>query len=117
MFPNSVQDPPKPNACVLTAAPVCTGACTPAQITASTTVNAILRDGFTDNNDPKTSRKINPDAVNEVFPKPRTVDNWQATGRKTINLEKSMDFYLRCGGPGTQSSSTVRVIVTSSNEG
>lgn len=116
MFPNSVQSPVRTPACVLTAAPVCTGACTAAQNAASTTVNAILRNENTDSSDPRGSRKINPTAVN-TLPAGHDPEDWRATGRKTINLEKSMDFKLKCGGVGTQSSSTVRVIVTSSNEG
>ena len=119
MFPNSVQSPARP-ACSIFAKPVCTGTCTQAQLEASTTVNQILRDGFTDANDPANGsggpRRISPDAIN-TLPAGHSADDWRATGRKTFNLEKSMDFKLQCGGVGTQSSSTVRVIVTSSNEG
>lgn len=114
MFPNSVQQPVRNPACSLRAAPVCTGTCTPEQISASTTVNAILKTKKTDQNDPSGSRLITTAVNTLVFP---GSDDWRARGKKTINLDKSMDFILNCGGPGTQSSSTVRVIVTSTNEG
>ena len=116
MYPNSVQVPVRTPACKLSATPVCTGTCTAAQDNASTTVNTILRTAMTDSNDSNGSRPINPDAVNQL-PPVRAVGDWRARGKKTIVLEKSMDFKLDCGSPGTKASSTVRVIVTSTNEG
>ena len=114
MFPNSIQSPVRVPGCQLRATPVCTGTCTADQLTASTTVNTLLSTGETDSNDPAGKRLIS-SAVNEVaFPGP---GSWKAQGKKTIVLEKSMNFKLDCGGSGTQSSSTVRVIVTSTNEG
>lgn len=114
MFPNSIQSPVRVPGCQLRATPVCTGTCTADQLAASTTVNTLLSTGETDSNDPAGKRLIS-SAVNEVaFPGP---GSWKAQGKKTIVLEKSMNFKLDCGGSGTQSSSTVRVIVTSTNEG
>ncbi len=113
-YPNSVQEHPTRSACTLTAKPVCAlGNCNASQILASTTINNIIKTENTDSNDPNGSRKITSDAVNEVVGDPTV---WQARGKKTFILDKSMDFILRCGD-GVNESQGVRVLVTSSTEG
>jgi hypothetical protein len=42
--------------------------------------------------------------------------DWKTTGKKTLILNKSMDFMLNCGS-GANESQGVRVLVTNSVEG
>lgn len=119
-FPNSVQVPERIPACSLTAKAVCIGICKADQTTEQNRINALLLAEQTDANDPDTPRLISNAVNNLVKPISMTVpisEDWYARGKKTINLNKSMDFILNCGSPGDHASSTVRVQVTSSNEG
>lgn len=102
------------SACRISATPVCTGSCSNAQLNASSTINTELLSGKTDADDPKGSRQISTsvkDIVGSVEQFP-----WQATGKKSIRVDNSMDFQVYCGTSTTESAK-VRVIVTGSNEG
>jgi hypothetical protein len=100
--------------CIIRATPVCLNGCTVAQITASTTVNAILQNENTDDDDPDTSRPI-PSAVNTFIGDPDHFPR-QARGKKTVDVNGSMDVEINCGSRPTDSAK-VRVTVTSNNEG
>lgn len=104
------------NTCTLTASAVClNGSCNALQLAASSSVNTILTTGTTDANDLAGSRPISTAVKTLVNPNLFTTD-WKAFGKKTLNLNKTMDFLLNCGS-GVGESAKVRVQVTSSNEG
>lgn len=120
IYPGSVQEP-TPRTCRLVAKPICTkGTCTASQLLASTTINAIIQASSTDANDPMGSRRITDTALNEVPGYDMVVNDgntdWKTTGKKTLILNKSMDFMLNCGS-GANESQGVRVLVTNSVEG
>ena len=120
-FPNSVQVSPIRPPCTLTATAVCiNGICNSAQEAEQARITALLLGEQTDTNDLDGTRDI-PDAVNELVTPidvtpPGISEDWYARGKKTIDLNNSMDFKIDCGA-GDHASSTVRVQVTTSNEG
>jgi hypothetical protein len=96
------------NSCKITATPVCTGTCTSAQTSAAASLQTTLNTGSTDSNDPNGSRTMST-ALHTV------ISGTKALGKKTIQINYTTDFGLNCGT--TTATSSVRVLVSTSNEG
>ena len=125
LFPGSVQKPAAA-ACTIKATHICTGdpatTCKSA-VTAAQDLNTLLSSAHTDSNDPSgVSRPMfglasDGNALDDAVALDPSIDNVNklvAKGKKTVNLEKSMDFQIDCAGGVSKKA---RVLVTSNNEG
>ncbi len=98
--------------CQITAKAVCTNnICTPDQTSFEDDVNTILTSSSTDINDPNTTRPIQ-DAL-KYFAPGYEEPLWRALGKKTFNVEHSMEFTLTCDGI-TKETRRVQVVKDSS---
>lgn len=110
----NIRDIITPNSCTLKADPVCSNnSCTPDQTDAVAVVNeAIKTTAVTDSNDPNGAERKMSLALNK-----KGSDATQAKGQKTVTLQKTTDFILKCNSGVIESSQKIRVNVTKSNEG
>ncbi|MEZ0209093.1 MAG: CARDB domain-containing protein [Candidatus Paceibacterota bacterium] len=105
----SITDPD--TSCRIVATPICTGTCDATRINAASALQSILDTSSTDSNDPFGASRTMTSALRT----PYAVGGTKAQGKKTLQVLYTTDFKLQCGA--AQASTTIRVLVTSKNEG
>jgi hypothetical protein len=103
------------HSCTLSAKVVCANnACSASQLAAESALNTILATASTDLSDPATSRPIT-DAIKKVAPGHKDSDNpiitvdWKALGKKTLQINNTVDLIYDCGG-GAKETKRIQVV-------